>query len=65
MYATGGEMANQSVNIFGRGANLPWNGRVAFKDSSAIDPVKEQAKWKRASSVWTIEKINHVLSLSL
>ncbi|KAG5185605.1 hypothetical protein JKP88DRAFT_289099 [Tribonema minus] len=50
-YATGGERANQSINIFGRGANLPWNGRAAFKDPKAIDPLKEQAKWKRATSV--------------
>jgi len=50
-YARGGERANQSVNIFGRGANLPWNGLASYKDPNAVDPLKEQAKWKRANSV--------------
>ncbi|KAG5191413.1 hypothetical protein JKP88DRAFT_296035 [Tribonema minus] len=49
-YADGGERAQQSVNIFGTGANLPWNGRAAFKDPTAVDPIKEQAKWRRATS---------------
>jgi hypothetical protein len=50
-YARGGERANQSVNIFGKGANLPWAGRAGFVSAGAIDPIKEQAKWKRAQSV--------------
>eukprot|EP00953_Heterococcus_sp_UTEX-ZZ885_P041057 20958-Heterococcus_DN1.PRE.1 len=49
-YARGGERANQSVNIFGKGANLPWSGRAGFVSAGAIDPIKEQAKWKRAQS---------------
>jgi hypothetical protein len=53
-YARGGERANQSVNIFGKGANLPWAGRAGFVSAGAIDPIKEQAKWKRAQSVRSI-----------
>lgn len=50
MYSTGGERRAQSINIFGTGANLPWQGRAKFVNPDAVDPKKEQAKYKRAAT---------------
>ncbi|CAM9487772.1 unnamed protein product [Phaeothamnion confervicola] len=41
-YANGGEAAQQSANIFGRGAALPWNARFVPISKSAFDPRKVQ-----------------------